>query len=240
MNTSYLPGPSHCTSRRAFIEKSGTCAVLFFITPLLLTHKKYTLDPFQDIYADEVQFPEKWIHGSIQCQDNNDPPIQVHQVNPGTYILRQNKCSTYEAPFLYLFIGEEKAFLLDTGDRVPGDALLTTVESLLPDPKGNKNGKNFDLIVAHTHGHSDHTYGDSHFRRRPNTEIVPAGQNAVRTFFRIQEWLDSPATVDLGGRMLTIVPIPGHTLDHIAVYDDKTHFLMTGDTLYPGNLYVRF
>ena len=141
---------------------------------------------------------------------------------------------------MYLFIGEKRAFLLDTGDNGSGDALLTTVESLLPNTNENKNGQYFDLIVAHTHGHSDHTYGDSHFRGRPNTKIVAAGQNAVRTFFGFQEWPDNSAAVDLGGRMLTIVPIPDHTLDHIAVYDDRTHFLMTGDTLYPGNLYVRY
>lgn len=240
MSTGFPPDQYHFTSRRTFIEKFGTCAVLFSLTPLVPVHKKYSMDPFQNIDDVEVQLPVKWIHGSIKCQENNDPPFQVHQVDQDTYILRQSKCITYEAPFLYLFIGEERAFLLDTGDRITSDVLQTMVESLLPYPNGNKNGKHFDLIVAHTHGHSDHTYGDSHFKRRPNTEIVPAGQNAVRTFFGIQDWPNDPVSVDLGGRMLTVIPIPGHTLDHIAVYDGRTHFLMTGDTLYPGNLYVRY
>ena len=38
--------------------------------------------------------------------------------------------------------------------------------------------------------------------------------------------------------MLDIIPIPGHQEAHIAVYDPKTQVLLTGDSLYPGRLYV--
>ena len=36
------------------------------------------------------------------------------------------------------------------------------------------------------------------------------------------------------------IPIPGHEQSHIAVYDPKTKFLLTGDTLYPGLIVVNF
>ena len=39
--------------------------------------------------------------------------------------------------------------------------------------------------------------------------------------------------------MLDIVPIPGHEPASIAIYDRRTAILMTGDTMYPGRLYVR-
>src|SRR6185369_10054524 len=39
-------------------------------------------------------------------------------------------------------------------------------------------------------------------------------------------------------RVVDIIPIPGHELAHIAVYDRQTAVLFTGDTLYPGRVYV--
>ena len=36
---------------------------------------------------------------------NTDPEVQVHAYNATTYIIRQNKCRTFEAPFIYVLIG---------------------------------------------------------------------------------------------------------------------------------------
>ena len=44
---------------------------------------------------------------------------------------------------------------------------------------------------------------------------------------------------DLGGRRLEITGSPGHQDAAITVYDERTGFLLTGDTVYPGRLYVR-
>ena len=57
----------------------------------------------------------KWIHGSNNCDENTDPLIQVYKYNSSTWILRQNKCTNYEAPFMFLFAGSERALLVDTG-----------------------------------------------------------------------------------------------------------------------------
>lgn len=46
------------------------------------------------------------------------------------------------------------------------------------------------------------------------------------------------ATVDLGARELVVVPVPGHQDEGITLYDSKTGWLLTGDNLYPGRLYV--
>jgi hydroxyacylglutathione hydrolase len=35
-----------------------------------------------------------------------------------------------------------------------------------------------------------------------------------------------------------VIPIPGHEASSIAIYDHQTGILFTGDTLYPGRLYV--
>src|SRR5213592_3906782 len=56
-----------------------------------------------------------WNEGSEDCVRNPQPPIQVHRYNAQTFILRENLCATYEAPFIYLLIGKSKALLIDTG-----------------------------------------------------------------------------------------------------------------------------
>ena len=57
----------------------------------------------------------RWIHGSSDCADNLDPAIDVYAHDKTTYILRQNKCLTFEAPFIYVLVGENKILILDTG-----------------------------------------------------------------------------------------------------------------------------
>jgi hydroxyacylglutathione hydrolase len=44
--------------------------------------------------------------------------------------------------------------------------------------------------------------------------------------------------VDLGGRIVDVIPIPGHHATHVAYYDRRTGILLTGDHLYPGRLYI--
>ena len=59
--------------------------------------------------------PARSIHGAppgVRCQD---PPLQVHRFDEHTFVLRQSKAVTYEAPFLYLLFGNDRALLLDTG-----------------------------------------------------------------------------------------------------------------------------
>ena len=61
----------------------------------------------------------------------------------------------------------------------------------------------------------------------------------VKKFFGFKNWPEQTTTLDLGGRILDIIPIPGHEESHIAFYDQETKILLTGDTLYPGLLVVR-
>jgi len=45
--------------------------------------------------------------------------------------------------------------------------------------------------------------------------------------------------VDLGGRVLECLATPGHDTAAVTYYDPYTGFLLTGDTVYPGRLYVQ-
>jgi len=182
---------------------------------------------------------QNWIHGSENCEDNMDPPIQVVQYNSHTWILRQNKCTNYEAPFMYLFFGNDKALLMDTGATEEDDIfpLYETVKEIIND-WSEKNGE-VELIVAHTHKHGDHYAGDGQFKGKPNTTVIGHEVEHVQDFFKIKNWPQEIVDYDLGNRMMKIIPIPGHQESSIAVYDTSTKILLTGDTFYPGRLYIK-
>ncbi|MEJ7821681.1 MAG: MBL fold metallo-hydrolase [Chitinophagaceae bacterium] len=180
-----------------------------------------------------------WIHGTTDCSKNTDPSIQVVQLNRSTWILRQNKCVHYEAPFMYLFLGSKTALLMDTGatEDEKQFPLYETVRKLIEQWEKEIKG-HIDLIVAHTHSHKDHTAADVQFKNKPRTIVVGLKIDDVKSFFNFQNWPLENSKLDLGGRVLEFIPIPGHQIASVAAYDDKTKLLLTGDSFYPGRLYI--
>jgi hydroxyacylglutathione hydrolase len=182
-----------------------------------------------------------WIHGSRSPKRNSDPKIQAHAYDQHTYVMRQNMSVHYEAPFLYLFFGNERALLLDTGATADPRQLplRETVDATLRGWLNLNPRDSYELVVAHTHGHSDHVAGDAQFGDRPATTVVAKDAASVSAFFGFSNWPEEIVRFDLGGRILEITGCPGHHAASIAVYDPWTGFLVTGDTVYPGRLYVQ-
>ncbi len=186
-------------------------------------------------------FPDDWIHGAANCGQSTDPPLQVHQYNDDTFILRQDMCINFEGPFMYLLLGQERAILFDTGTSSNPNVvpMHSTVQGIIDQWKAD-NGitGNYRLVVAHTHGHGDHVNGDGQFNGKPFTEVVGTSSNAVQQYFGFTNWPEEVIEFDLGNRTLDIMGIPGHQSAHIAVYDRRTDMLITGDHLYPGFLFI--
>jgi glyoxylase-like metal-dependent hydrolase (beta-lactamase superfamily II) len=94
------------------------------------------------------------------------------------------------------------------------------------------------LVVAHSHSHGDHVAGDAVFRARPDTTVVGLKPAEVAAFFGMKHWPDDIVTFDLGGRPLKVIATPGHQAAAAMYYDPRLKILLSGDTLYPGRLYV--
>jgi len=169
-----------------------------------------------------------WMHGQANCNASTDPELQVHAYNANTYIIREDKCRTFEAPFVYVLLGTRSALVLDTG-ATDTAALHDEVMTLV----GSR-----PLLVAHTHAHGDHVASDDKFSGQPNTTVVAHTVAAVQAAFGIATWPTSQGSIDLGDRVLDAVAIPGHEATHVALYDRQTGLLLTGDTLYAGLLFV--
>lgn len=179
-----------------------------------------------------VLFHEKWIDGT----STPEPEAQVQSLDPDTYVIRQSVKTNFEAPFLYLLFGRDKALLVDTGAE--GGKIRPVVDRLVTNWLTAHHRTTIPLVVAHSHSHGDHIAGDSAFRDRPNTVVVGLKPMDVASFFDIKTWPDEIGRFDLGGRALSIIPTPGHQIAHIMVYDPRLKILLSGDALYPGRLYV--
>jgi hydroxyacylglutathione hydrolase len=182
-----------------------------------------------------------WIHGAPPRQQCTDPAIQVHQSDRHTFILRVSKAVSFEAPFIFLLFGNERAVLFDTGPsadpaKVP---LRGAVDELVGAWLAEHPREDYELVVAHTHGHHDHRDGDPQFAGRPRTAVVGHTAEEVRGFYGFSQWPGQIVSFDLGGRVLELTATPGHHPASVTVYDPWTGFLLTGDTIMPGRLYAK-
>jgi hydroxyacylglutathione hydrolase len=182
-----------------------------------------------------------WIHGCPLRKECTDPAIQVHQSDRHTFILRVSKAVNFEAPFIFLLFGTERAVLFDTGPssdpaKVP---LRRTVDELVSAWLAEHPRDDYGLVVAHTHGHRDHRNGDPQFADRPHTTVVGHTAEEVGVFFGFSDWPGQIVRFDLGGRVLELTGTPGHHRASVTVYDPWTGFLLTGDTIMPGRLYAK-
>ncbi len=173
-----------------------------------------------------------WIDGTSA----QEPETQVQTIDPDTFVIRQSVETNFEAPFLYLLFGQDRALLIDSG--AGGLKIRPTVDRLIEQWQAQHGNRPIRLVVAHSHSHGDHIAGDGEFRERPETDVVGHAPQEVAAFFGIGDWPDEIGHFDLGGRLLDIIPTPGHEPAHIMVYDAQTRLLFSGDMLYPGRLYV--
>jgi glyoxylase-like metal-dependent hydrolase (beta-lactamase superfamily II) len=179
--------------------------------------------------------------------------FQAYRIRPDVFAIYEPHQS--EEVISYLILGTNKAVLFDTGMGIADIRKVVTGLTHLP------------VSVVNSHTHNDHVgdnwrftdvYGmDTAFTRanakgsRDDAQAelapgeicgdLPAGFNrktyATRPF-RITRWLHDGDQIDLGGRTLQVIATPGHTPDSIALFDAKNGLLFTGDTYYPGPIFL--
>jgi glyoxylase-like metal-dependent hydrolase (beta-lactamase superfamily II) len=182
--------------------------------------------------------------------------FEVYRVATGVFALVESR--QFQETISYLIVGERGALLFDTGLGVV--PIHPVVEELTSLP----------VRVLNSHTHYDHVGGNWEFadilardtpytranqRGFPHEEL--AGEVAAESFcgapppaldtamFYTRSWKATRTvadgdTIDLGGRVLRVVAVPGHTPDAVALLDSARGLLWTGDTYYdaPVWLYV--
>lgn len=175
-----------------------------------------------------------WIHGSVSAKANTDVRIQVHRYNEHTYILRQNPAIHWEAPFMYLLMGNERAVLLDTGATEEEEffPLRETVDKVLRRWSSAQNVEMPELLVMPLGSDQSQTAALAQFANKPYTTVIAPGSGERASLVTQQQ-------LDLGGRVLSVIPTPGLDASSITLYDPWSDLLLTGNAFYPGRLVIR-
>ena len=144
-----------------------------------------------------------------------------------------------KAVYSYLLKGSDSALLIDTGyGTIPLDEI---VHDLIGDKR--------KLYVVLTHGHVDHIGATGQFQQvcmdtdDRDTYIAHAAKDFRKIFLGEEQLIKEPADVgsimdieeifspelDLGGRQVSLMKTPGHSLGCICLYDLNNKWLFTGD-----------
>jgi hydroxyacylglutathione hydrolase len=122
--------------------------------------------------------------------------------------------------YLWLIHDGTHAVVVDPGDAAPILAALKANHLLL-------------TAILTTHHHADHVGGVATLLRAFDVPVYgPARDRIASVTHKLQE--GDVLTLDQPGLSFRVIDVPGHTLGHIAYYEEKQGWLFCGDTLFAG------
>ena len=182
--------------------------------------------------------------------------FKVYLFDDGVYAIYEPY--NWQEVISYLIIGTKKALLFDTGMGL--DSIQAVVKQLTPLPVtvinshthfdhigGNADFSNIlGIDTAYTHKNSKGWSHESIKQEVSPAALCPEKLSSVDTAsyhirpYSITGFIRDGSVIDLGGRELEVIMIPGHTPDGVALLDRKAGLLWTGDTYYEGPLWLFF
>lgn len=126
----------------------------------------------------------------------------------------------------FLLAGEKKALLIDSGMTVHNAREIA--QELVSVP----------VELLNTHADPDHIGSNAEFEK---FYLHPAeASNYYNTQKRTGEWIpvEEGDVLDLGGRKLEVISIPGHTPGSIALLERERRILYGGDTVQDGTIFM--
>jgi len=127
--------------------------------------------------------------------------------------------------------GGDRNFGYLLGDRVAREAILID-PSYSPEAfveRANQQALTITLIV-NTHGHADHTNGNERAAELTGAPVAAHPSLAPKTPLR-----DGDA-ITIGRLRVSCFHVPGHSVDHLALYESSHRLLFTGDLLFVGKV----
>jgi glyoxylase-like metal-dependent hydrolase (beta-lactamase superfamily II) len=182
--------------------------------------------------------------------------FEVYEVEAGIFAIYEP--FQWQEVISYLIVGTESAVLFDTGNGI-GD-IRAIVDQLTDKP----------VQVLNSHSHFDHIGGNYQFDRVLSiaTEFTLARTRGMQSDelrmevspealckdlpdgvtqanhqtrpFVIAETIAEGDVIDIGGRQLEIMHVPGHAPDAIALLDRDAGLLWSGDSFYEGPIWLFF
>jgi glyoxylase-like metal-dependent hydrolase (beta-lactamase superfamily II) len=183
----------------------------------------------------------------------SDPWFEVYRIRPGVFAIYEPHQG--EEVISYLVTGNKRALLFDTGMGISNIQKTVAELTSLPVSVLNSHTHNdhvgdnwrftdvYAMDTAFTRDNAKGSTTDAQAELAPDQLCgpLPAGfdpKSYSTKPFQVTHWLHDGDKIDLGGRVLEIKASPGHTPDSIALLDADNGLLFTGDTYYPGPIFL--
>jgi glyoxylase-like metal-dependent hydrolase (beta-lactamase superfamily II) len=195
-------------------------------------------------------------YASYQKHPASDDWFEVYEVETDVFAIYEP--FQWQEVISYLIVGTESAVLFDTGNGI-GD-IKAVVDRLTNQP----------VQVINSHSHFDHIGGNYQFEdilsvstafalnkangarsdellMEVSTDALCKGlpegvrrENHQTRPYSISRKLVAGNVLDIGGRKLQVIRLPGHTDDSIALLDRDAGLLWSGDSFYEGPIWLFF
>ena len=210
----------------------------------------------------DVVRPAKWwnalprpVYSQLERIDSSQPWFEVYKVEPDIYVFYEP--GQFEEAISYLVLGEDKAALIDTGCGIGDIKALVNEFTDLPVMVVNTHHHS-DHVAQNYLFDEVALYDDPTARRaavdgvshdemvgllaeelvwRPLPEAFDPDAYCVPSF-HVTRWLYDGDVIQLGGRGLEVLHMPGHSPDSICLLDREARLLWTGDMFYTGAIYT--
>ncbi len=180
--------------------------------------------------------------------------FEVYEIEPGIFSIYEPW--QWQEVISWLIVGNERALLFDTGNGIGDIGAVVAALTEMP------------VTVVNSHSHFDHIGGNYQFEHilsvsmpfslertagmqtdellaevspdalcKPLPGDLQAEEHRVRPY-AFRGILEDGDSIDLGGRRLEILLIPGHTPDAIALLDREAGYLWSGDSFYEGPIWL--
>lgn len=223
----------------------------------------FVLNPSSSAASPQTEKPE-WCknlprpeYKSLEQVPLNDPWFEVYKVAPATFAIYEPHQA--EEVISYLIVGTKQAVLFDTGMGIGNIKAIVARLTSRPIVVLNSHSHNdhvggnwqfsfvYGMDTAFTRANVKGSREDAQAEvgkdqicvSSPNT--LPKGFDPAK--YSTKPWKISLSVhdhfkINLGGRTLEIISTPGHTPDSISLIDRANGLLFTGDTFYPGEIWL--
>ncbi|MDH3416855.1 MAG: MBL fold metallo-hydrolase [Gammaproteobacteria bacterium] len=195
-------------------------------------------------------------YADYQKHETSDDWFEVYEIEPNIWAIYEP--FQWQEVISYLIVGSESAVLFDTGNGIGN---IKSIVDQLTDKH---------VRVLNSHSHFDHIGGNYLFDEilSVSTEFSLSRTNGLKSDelsmevsaealckdlpmgvteenhrtrpFSISQKIADGDVLDIGGRKLEVLQVPGHTDDSIALFDREAGFLWSGDSFYEGPIWLFF
>jgi len=189
----------------------------------------------------------------------DDSWFEVYRVAPGVFAIYEPH--QFEETISFLILGKKRAIMFDTGLGIADIKQVALSLTSLPIVVINSHTHNdhvggnwefgganedediyaMDTAFTRTNAKGSTVDAQAELAAGSICGELPAGFDAksyATRPFHITRWIHDGEKIDLGGRVLEVISTPGHTPDAICLLDRKNGLLFTGDTFYPGPIWL--